>query len=83
MLLVFGKDGDGIPVEEGLAAAVTELANAEQVVLEGSHYLAVASGNGGQVEVDGHGGGVDTAGGVVDVGCGGVRVDVADGGRLE
>ena len=66
-MLVFGKYGDGIPVEEGLAAAVTELANAEQVVLEGSHYLAVASGNGGQVEVDRRGLCVDTAGGVADV----------------
>ena len=32
-LLVFGKDGDSFLVEEDLAAAVAELADAEQVVL--------------------------------------------------
>ena len=79
-MLVFRKDGDGVPVEEDLAAAVAELAYDEQVVLEGQHYLEVVGGTGGQVEVGGRGGGVDTAGGVADVGCGGVRVDVEDGG---
>ena len=79
-LLVFRKYGDGVPVEEDLAAAVAELADVEQVVLEGRHDLAVTGGKGGQVEVGGRGGGVDAAGGVADVGCGGVRVDVADRG---
>ena len=79
-MLVFRKDGDGVPVKEDLAATVAELANAEQVVLEGRHDLAVAGGKGGQVEVGGCGGGVDTTGGVADMGCGGVRVYFSDGG---
>ena len=78
-LLVLRKDGDGVPVKEDLAAAVAELANSKQVVLEGGHDL-VAGGKGWQVEVGGRGGGVDAAGGIVDVGCGGMRVDVAVGG---
>ena len=79
-MLVFRKDGDVVPVEEYLAAVVAELVDAEQVVLEGRHDLAVAGGKGDQVEVGGGGGGVDAARGVANVGCGGVRVDVADGG---
>ena len=79
-LLVLRKDGDGVPVKEDLAAAVAELANSKQVVLEGGHDLAVAGGKGGQVDVGRRGGGVDASGGVSDVGCGGVRVDVTDGG---
>ena len=84
VLLIFRKDSDGIPVKEDLAAEVAELANANKVVLEGRHDLAVAGGKGGQVEVGvrrrRRGGGVDAAGGVADMGCGGVRVDVAYGG---
>ena len=79
-LLVFRKDSDGFLFEEDLLAAVTELDDSEQVVLEGGHDLAALGRNGGQVEVGGHGGGVDAAGGVSDVVCGGVRIDVADGG---
>ena len=79
-MLVFGKDGDSFLVEEDLAAAVTELVNYEQVVLECEHDMVVAGRNGGKVEVGGRGGGVDADGGVADVGCRGVRVDVADGG---
>ena len=45
--LVFRKDGDGVPVKEDLATAVTELADSDQVVLEGGHDLAVAGGKGG------------------------------------
>ena len=66
-MLVFRKDGDGVPVEEDLAAAVAELDDAEQVVMEGVHDLAVAGRKVGQVEVGGRRGGVDTAGGVADV----------------
>ena len=76
-MLVFRKDGDGVPVKEDLATAVTELADSDQVVLEGGHDLAVAGGKGGQVEVGGRGGGVDAAGGVAYMGCGSMRVDVA------
>ena len=79
-MLVFRKYGDGVPVEEDLAAAVAELSNADQVVLEGTHDLAVAGGKGGQVEFGGNGGGVDAIGGIANVECGGVQVDVADGG---
>ena len=79
-MLVFRRDGDGVPVKEDLASAVAELANAKQVVLEGWHDLPVAGGKGEQVEVGGRGGGMDAVGGITDVGCGGVRVDVADGG---
>ena len=79
-MLVFGKDGDGFLVEEELVAAVAELADAEQVVMEGGHDLEVPGGKGGQVEVGGRVGGVDVAGGVSDVGYGGVRIDVTDGG---
>ena len=80
-MLVFGKDGDGFLIEEDLSAAVADIDDDEQVVLEGGHDLAVAGGKGGQVEFGGRRGGVDAAGGVANVGCGGVRVDVADGGR--
>ena len=52
-MLVFGKYGDGFLVEEYLAAAVAELADAEQVVMEGGHDLEAAGGKGGQVEVGG------------------------------
>ena len=76
-MVVFGKDGDGVPVEEDLAAVVAELTDADQVVLECGHDLAALDGKIGQVEVGGSGGGVDAAGGVADVGCGSVRVDVA------
>ena len=79
-MLVFGKDGDGVPVKEDLAATVAELADAKQVLLEGGQYWAVVGEKGGKVEVGGRGGGVDAAGGFADVGCGGVRADVADGG---
>ena len=41
-MLVFRKDGDGVPVKEDLAAAVAELADAKKFVLEGTHDLAVA-----------------------------------------
>ena len=76
-MVVFGKDVDGVAVEEDLAAVVAELAYAEQVVLEGGHDLAAAGGKVGQVEVGGGRGGVDAAGGVAYMGCGSVRVDVA------
>ena len=54
-MLVFRKDGDSVPVEEDLAAAVAKLADFKQVVLEGGHDLAVAGSKGGQVEVGGRG----------------------------
>ena len=79
-MLIFRKDGDGFLVEEDLAVVVAELADAEQVVLEGWHELAVAGEKGGQVEVGGLRGGVDAAGGVDNEGCGGVWIDVADEG---
>ena len=81
-MVVLGKDGDVVAVEEDLAAVVAELAYAKQVVLEVGHDLADASGKDGQVEVGGGRGGVDTAGGIAYKGCGSVRVDVAywDGG---
>ena len=79
-MFVFGKDGDGFLVKEDLTAAVAELANSKQVVLEGGHYMAVPGRKGGQVEVGGCGGGVDAARGVTYVRCGGVRVDIVDGG---
>ena len=75
-MVVFGKDGDGVAVEEDLAAVVAELAYAKEVVLEGGHDLAAAGGKVGQVEVGRGIGGVDTAGGVAYMGCGSVRVDV-------
>ena len=43
-MVVFVKDGDGVAVEEDLAAMVAELAYAEQVVLESRHDLAAAGG---------------------------------------
>ena len=79
-MFVFGKDGDGFLVKEDLTAAVAELANAKQVVLEGGHYMAVPGRKGGQVEVGGRGGGLEAAGGVADVGFEGVQIDVADRG---
>ena len=65
-MLVFGKDGDGFLFEEDLADAVAEIANAEQVVMEGGHEPAVAGGKGRKVEVGGRRGGVDAAGGVTN-----------------
>ena len=79
-MLVFRKDGDGVPVEEDLASAVAELDDAEQVVLEGRHDLAVTGRKGGNFEVGVRGGGVDAVVGVTDMGCGGVWVDIADEG---
>ena len=76
-MVVFGKEGDGVAVEEDLAAVVAKLAYAKQVVLEGGHDLAAAGGEVGQVEVGGGRGGVDAAGGVAYMGCGSVQVDVA------
>ena len=76
-MVVFGKDGDGVSVEEDLTAVVAELTYAKQVVLEGGNDLAASGGKVGQVEFGGSGGGVDVAGGVAYMGCGSVRVDVA------
>ena len=76
-MVVFGKDSDGVTVEEELAAVVAELAYSEQVVLEGGHDLAAVGGKVGKVEVGGGRGGVDAAGGVFYMGCGSVWVDVA------
>ena len=76
-MVVFGKDGGGVAVEEDLAAVVEELAYAKQVVLEVGNDLAAAGGNVGQVEVGGGRGGVDGAVGVAYMDCGSVRVDVA------
>ena len=76
-MVVFGKGSDGVSVEEDLTALVTELTNAEEVVMEGGHDLAASVGKVGQVEVGGSGGGVYAAGCVADMGCGSVRVDVA------
>ena len=78
-MLIFRKESDGVPVEEDLAAAVTELANAYQVLMEGGYDLEVAGGKGGKDEVGGRGRGVDAAGVISDVGCVSVQVDVADG----
>ena len=75
-MVVFGKDVDGVAVEEDLAEVVAELAYAEQVVLEGGHDLAALGWKVGQVEVGGSGGGMYVAGGVAYMGCGSVRVDV-------
>ena len=82
-MVVFGNHGDGVAVEEDLAAMVAELAYAKQVVLEGRHYLAAAVRKVGQVEVGDGRGATDAAGGVAYIGCGSVRVDVAywGGGR--
>ena len=41
-MVVFGKDGDGVSIEEDLAAVVAELTYAEQVVLEGEYDLAAS-----------------------------------------
>ena len=76
-MVVFGKDVDGVSVEEYLAAVVVELTNAEQVVLEGGHDLAALGWKVGQVEVGGSRGGVDAAGGIAYMGCWSERVDVA------
>ena len=43
-LVVFGKYGDGVAVEEDLAAVVAELTYADQVVLEGGYDLASVGG---------------------------------------
>ena len=72
-MVVFVKDGDGVAVEEDLAAMVAELAYAEQVVLECGNDLAAAIG---KVEVGGGREGVDAAGGVAYMVFGSVRVDV-------
>ena len=81
-MVVFGKDGVGVPVKEDLAAMVAELTNVEQIVLEGGHDLAASGGKVGQVKFGRSVGGVDAAGGIADVECGSLRVDVAywDGG---
>ena len=76
-MVVFIEDGDGVSVEEDLAAVVAELTYAEQVVMEGGHDLAASGGKVGQVEVSVSGGGEYAAGGVAYMGCGSVRVDVA------
>ena len=52
-MVVFGKDGDGVSVNEDLAAVVAELAYAEQVVLERGNDMAAAGGKVGQVKVGG------------------------------
>ena len=75
-MVVFGKDVDGVSVEEYLAAVVAELTNAEQVVLEGGHDFAASSGKVGQVQVGGRGRGVYSARGVYGIECESVRVDV-------
>ena len=75
-MVVFGKDGDGVAVEEDLVAVAAELAYSEQVVMEGGHDVAAAGRKVGQVEFSGCRGGVDAAGGVSYVGCGSVWVDV-------
>ena len=41
-MVVFGKDGNGVAVEEDLAAMVSELANTKQVVMGGGHDMAAA-----------------------------------------
>ena len=76
-MVVFGKDGDGFPVKEDLAAMVAEITDAKQVVMEGGHDLANLGRKVGQVEVGRSGGSVYAAGGVADVICRSVRVDVA------
>ena len=76
-MVFFGKDGDGVAVEEDLAAVVSEITYAKQVVLEGGHDLAASGGKVGQVEFGGGRGGVDAAGGVAYIGYGSMRVDVA------
>ena len=43
-MVVFGKDGRGVAVEEDLAAVVAELANTNQVVLEGGPDMTAAGG---------------------------------------
>ena len=75
-MVVSGKDGDGVAVEEDLAAVVAELPNAEQVVLEGGHDFAASRGKVGQVQVGGRGRVVYTARGVYGIECESVRVDV-------
>ena len=75
-MVVFGKDGDGFPVEEDLAAVVADLTDAEHVVMEGGHYFAYLGGKVGQVEFGRSRGGVNAARGVTDVVCGSLRVDV-------
>ena len=75
-MVVFGKDGDGVAVEEDLATVATELTYSKQVVLEGGHDLEASGGKVGQVEVGGSRGGVDAAEGVAYMGCGSVLVDV-------
>ena len=83
-MVVLGKDGDSVAVEEDLAAVVAELDNAKQIVLEDGHDMAAAGGKIGQVEVGGGRGGVYAAGGMAYMGCGSVRVDVAYwGGRSD
>ena len=57
-MVVFGKYGDGVAVEEDLAAVVAELTYVEQVVLEGGNDLETLGGKVGQVEVGRSGGGV-------------------------
>ena len=52
-MVVFGKYGDSVAVEEDLAAVVTELAYSKQVVLECGRDLAAADGEVGKVEVGG------------------------------
>ena len=39
-MVVLGKDGDGVAVEEDLAAVVAELAYADQAVPEGGNDMA-------------------------------------------
>ena len=73
-MVVFGKDGNGVSVEEYLAAVFAYLTYAEQVVLESGHDLAAAGGKVGQVEAGGSRGGVDAVGGVSYMGCGSVGV---------
>ena len=43
-MVVFRKYGHGIAVKEDFGAVIAELANTNQVVLEGGHYMAAAGG---------------------------------------
>ena len=76
-MVVFVKDGDGVSVKEDLAAVVTELSNANKVVLEGGYNMEAVDGKVGHVEVGGGRVDVDAAGGIAYIGSGSVRVEVA------
>ena len=75
-MVVFGNDGDSVAVKKDLAAVVSEITYAKQVVLEGGNDLAALGWKVGQVEFGRGRGDVHAAGGVAYMGCGSVRVDV-------